>query len=265
MPSPLRLLIAVAGALACCLLCAGGALADEVQANQQGTVRPSAPDDRAVPERRTIDSPSRPETHYDPAVEPATFHRAGPAADTTQSAPQTGRLPLPKKGEPRAISPSGSKGQGKSKAPGSSSGSLLTVAMGLVVVLGLFFLVAWLMRRGVPTKGGQLLPTDVLEVLGRMPLPGRQQLQLLRFGNKLLLVSLAPGVAETLAEISDPTEIDRLTGLCQQGRSGSATAVFRNMLQQLSSDRKSTKPAAKSPETSGGAPSVREMLEEHDV
>ena len=76
---------------------------------------------------------------------------------------------------------------------------------------------------------------------------------------------IAPGVAETLAEISDPAEIDRLVGLCQQSRSGSATAVFRNMLQQLSSDRKAAKSPGKSPKTDGGTHSVRQLLEEHDA
>jgi flagellar biogenesis protein FliO len=275
MPSALRLLF---GTMICCLLCAEVTRADTVradtvqtnavQANRQTAIRASQPGGRADPRRRPIDAPSGQRVHFDPAVEPAAFQRTPPAAKASKSESSAGGIALSKKGEPLAISPSGAKGKGPTSTAKTSSQSLVTVAVSLAIVLGLFFLVAWLMRRGMP-RGGQTLPTDVLEVLGRMPLPGRQQLQLLRFGNKLLLVSLAPGVAETLAEISDPTEIDRLTGLCQQSRSGSATAVFRNMLQQISSDRKPTKPAETKPAESmpdaSGARSVRDMLEEHNV
>lgn len=277
MHSPLPLFFAALGTLAYCVTCAGVALAEElptgaarenqrgeVLANQKGSIRPIAPEVRPDRGRRPVDIPSGQPARYDPAVEPATFERSVPSADDPQPASQPGRPSPPQKGEPLAISPPASTSGSKSGSSVSSSQSLLTVAISLAVVLGLFFLLAWLLRRGMP-KGGQSLPTDVLEMLGRTPLPGRQHLQLLRFGNKLLLVSLAPGVAETLAEISDPAEIDRLVGLCQQSRSGSATAAFRNMLKQISSDRKSTKPAGTLPETSDDPRSVREMLEEHDA
>ena len=51
---------------------------------------------------------------------------------------------------------------------------------------------------------------------GRAPLAGRQHVHLLRCGSKLLLVSVTPGGAETLTEVTDPAEVDRLAGLCRQ-------------------------------------------------
>ena len=278
MPSPQPPLFAALGALACCLSCANVSLADElstgagargatsdsVLANRKATLRPGLPSRPAEPARRPADFSPDQAARFDRDVEPATFQRASSADKPAQPESQVGRLSPPRKAEPLALAPFASKSGSDSKSSSGSSQSLITVAISLAVVLGLFFLVAWLMRRGMP-KGGQALPTDVLEILGRMPLAGRQQLQLLRFGNKLLLVSLAPGVAETLAEISDPEEIDRLVGLCQQSRSGSATAIFRNMLQQISSDRKSKSPADSSPKTDPPARSVQDMLEEHDV
>ena len=66
-------------------------------------------------------------------------------------------------------------------------GAIISVVVSLAVVLGLFFIVAWFMRRGLPNSTRRL-PAEVVEVLGRTPLAGRQQMHLLRFGNKLLLV-----------------------------------------------------------------------------
>ena len=100
------------------------------------------------------------------------------------------------------------------------------------MVLGLFFLAAWFMRRGSP-KGSGRLPGEVVELLGRAPLVGRQQLHVLRFGGKLVLVSLSGSDIETISEITDPEEVDRLAGLCQQTRSDSATTAFRQVFQQL--------------------------------
>jgi flagellar biogenesis protein FliO len=82
-------------------------------------------------------------------------------------------------------------------------------------------------------KGSRLLPSDVVEVLGRAPLAGRQQMHLVRCGNKLLLVSVTSGGAETLTEITEPEEVDRLAGLCRAAHPQSATATFRHVLQQF--------------------------------
>jgi flagellar biogenesis protein FliO len=103
-------------------------------------------------------------------------------------------------------------------------------------VLALFLCVAWFMRRGLPA-GTALLPSEVVEVLGRAPLAGRQQMQLIRCGNKLLLVCLSVGCAETLTEITEPAEVDRLAGLCRESHPHSATAAFRHVFQQFGRER----------------------------
>jgi hypothetical protein len=43
---------------------------------------------------------------------------------------------------------------------------------------------------------------------------------------------VTPHGAETLTEVTDVTEVDRLAGLCQQQRPGSVTASFRHVLAQ---------------------------------
>lgn len=102
-------------------------------------------------------------------------------------------------------------------------------------MLALFFLVAWISRRAAP-RGMAPLPGEVMESLGRAPLVGRQQAQLLRIGKKLVLVSITAGGVEPITEITDPMEVDRLSALCQQTRPGSITDSFRNVLSQYASE-----------------------------
>jgi flagellar biogenesis protein FliO len=93
----------------------------------------------------------------------------------------------------------------------------------------------WGVRRTMP---GQvpLLPKEVVDVLGRAALASRQQVYLLRCGCKLLLVSVTPAGVETLTEVVDPLEVDRLLGLCVQSRPGSTTAAFRQLFQEFAQE-----------------------------
>lgn len=106
--------------------------------------------------------------------------------------------------------------------------SAMTVAGSLAIVLGVFFLVVWALRRASPNCSAAL-PAEVFEVLGRAPLANRQQAHLLRCGNKLVLVSVGATDTKTLTEITDAAEVDRLAALCRQPRSGGAAATFRQM------------------------------------
>ena len=119
--------------------------------------------------------------------------------------------------------------QSKTQTP---TRALTTVIGSLAIVLGLFLLVIWVTRRTRP-KGAFVLPKDVVEVLGRAPLASRQQLHLVRLGNKLLLLSVNGDGARALSEITDQDEVDRLAGLCEQSQPGSITSTFRQVLSQL--------------------------------
>jgi flagellar biogenesis protein FliO len=123
---------------------------------------------------------------------------------------------------------------GKNDQPGGWS-ALLSVGGSLTVVLGLFLAVVWFLRR-TGSKSSAILPSEVFEVLGRAPLAGRQTAQLVRCGAKLLLISVTPGGSETLTEITDAVEVDRLAGLCQQTRGASASATFRNLFSQFAGE-----------------------------
>jgi flagellar biogenesis protein FliO len=114
--------------------------------------------------------------------------------------------------------------------------SMYTVLSALAIVIGAFLLFVWVFKRGNRGSAGRrrALPADVVSVLGRVPLTARQFAELLRVGNKLVLVSLTPTGAETLTEVTDPAEVDRLVGLCQQSNPYSTTKAFEQVFQQMS-------------------------------
>jgi flagellar biogenesis protein FliO len=183
----------------------------------------------------------------DPQVRPAVFPQS-PAARPATNPDAAEHATVGRASDYVPLSPPGRKNDASPAvaghdrhAEGSGIPSPLTVAGSLAFVLGLFMLVAWVLRRTTPGVTA-LLPKEVVEVLGRAPLANRQQLHLLRCGHKLLLVSATPAGVETLTEITDPLEVDRLAGLCQQTRPDSATTMFRQVFQQLA---ETPRPAAR--------------------
>ena len=157
-------------------------------------------------------------------------------------------LPLQGKAEPTAapaaplrLAPRSESSRPTLKKPAAPSvnGALGTVIGSLSVVVGLFLVIAWCTRRFAPA-GALQLPKEAVELLGRAPLAGRTQAQLLRVGNKLLLVALSPVGMETLTEISDAAEVEHLTALCRRNRPGSSQAAFDQVLSQLASDPRET-------------------------
>jgi len=149
-----------------------------------------------------------------------------PAAETPQHTPL--RL------APRSDNARGAVGK-PPKPAASVSGTLGTVGGSLAIVLGLFFVVVWCSRRFAPS-GSAVLPKEAVELLGRTSFAGRQQVQLLRVGNKLLLVGVSAGGMEMLTEISEPAEVEHLLSLCRREQPGSSSAAFRQVLSQLASE-----------------------------
>ena len=135
-----------------------------------------------------------------------------PVAETVDDLPRTrpfaGRPPalLP----PRPVKTSDAAQESSATIPGLGS-----VFVALAAVLGLLFAITWLLKRAMP-QGSALLPTEVVQVLGRAPLAARQTVQLVRCGQKLILLSVTPTGAEALTEITEPAEVARLTALCQR-------------------------------------------------
>jgi flagellar biogenesis protein FliO len=114
--------------------------------------------------------------------------------------------------------------------------SIYTIVTALTIVIGSFLLFAWVLRRGGRrgANGRGMLPAEAVSVLGKVRLTGRQAAELLRVGNKLVLVALTTSGAEALTEVTDPAEVDRLVGLCQQHDRHSTTHAFEQVFQNLS-------------------------------
>jgi len=119
--------------------------------------------------------------------------------------------------------------------PTTPAGALATVISSLAIVLGLFMLVVWFTRRALPNASTSL-PAEVIETLGRAPLGTRQNMHLVRLGNKLLLLCVSANGTEALTEITDREEVDRIAGLCQQNQPGSISTTFRQVLSQFSNE-----------------------------
>ncbi|HEV7282486.1 MAG TPA: flagellar biosynthetic protein FliO [Pirellulaceae bacterium] len=99
----------------------------------------------------------------------------------------------------------------------------------LAAVLGAFFIFVWFQKRGTK-RGAGALPPEVVEPLGTVPFVSRQALHVVRFGSKILLINVTTGGSETLAEIDDPREAERILALCRRHRPDPLGRTFRDIL-----------------------------------
>lgn len=113
--------------------------------------------------------------------------------------------------------------------------SFTTAGAGLAIVVGLFLVCAWLLRRSGP-KATTPLPSEAVAVLGRVPLAARNFAHLLQVGNKLVLVAITPEGVSPITEVTDPAEVQRMLGLCLRNHKHSTTAEFHTVLEKLSKE-----------------------------
>jgi len=174
----------------------------------------------------------------DSAVIPAAAEE--PVAHSLQAIEEPSRrLAPPRTTENELVQPS-QHAEGGRRVPsfGLPVQSIYTVVSALAIVLGSFLLFAWAIRRNhrnSNTSRGKV-PSEAVSVLGRVPLAARQFAELLRVGNKLVLVAATPNGPTALAEISDPAEVDRIVGLCHQFDPHSTTKEFEQVFQQFSNE-----------------------------
>jgi flagellar biogenesis protein FliO len=142
---------------------------------------------------------------------------------------------------PLELRPSSIEKGGSLERPTSSWGTAVSMFLSLAVVLSFFLLVAWLVKKSQP-QSFLKLPRDVVQVMGRTPMAPRQQMYVVRFGSKLLLISHQPGQTQTLGEITDADEVQRLAGLCEANHPGSISNSFRDVLKQVAMGKSETEP-----------------------
>lgn len=93
---------------------------------------------------------------------------------------------------------------------------VITTISALLIVLSLFAGLVWISRRyggNEPSRGA--LPQDVLQNLGSTALDAKTRVSFLKLGDRILVVAQTQtGDPQTLAEITDPDEISRVTNRC---------------------------------------------------
>lgn len=103
---------------------------------------------------------------------------------------------------------------GKSKSV-SASGSLVSTAVSLSLIVGALFVAGrWMKRNGF--RGPQQLPNEAFELLGRRTLEPRAAVHLVKLGSRVLLLGVGADGVRTLSEVDDPAEVERLIRACDQ-------------------------------------------------
>jgi len=93
-------------------------------------------------------------------------------------------------------------------APVASSGvagQLTQLVLGLLVVVGLIFTLAWLLRR--VQRAGPAGKGQVIELIGSRALGPRDRLMLVQVGNEQILLGLSPGTITALHVMKEPIQV----------------------------------------------------------
>lgn len=103
----------------------------------------------------------------------------------------------------------------KSSTQVTQTGSVWRTVGALMAVLALFLLGSKLWRKQIPMANFGL-PTEAIEILGRKPIEARLSVYLIRCGERILVVGSSTDGMQTLAEVTDPVEVDHLAGICRR-------------------------------------------------
>jgi flagellar protein FliO/FliZ len=89
-------------------------------------------------------------------------------------------------------------------AEGSMGGQLVQVLLGLLLVIGMIFVLAWLMRRvqQIGPRGGQIIKLVATQALGP-----RDRLVLVQVGNEQILLGLSAGRITPLHTLKEPVHV----------------------------------------------------------
>ena len=82
------------------------------------------------------------------------------------------------------------------------AGQLTQLVFGLLLVLGLIFFLAWLLRR--VQQAGPAGKGQVIDIIGSRALGPRDRLMLVQVGNEQILLGLSPGTITALHVLKEP-------------------------------------------------------------
>ena len=92
---------------------------------------------------------------------------------------------------------------------GGVAGQLTQLVFGLLLVLGLIFFLAWLLRR--VQQAGPAGKGQVIELIGSRALGPRDRLMLVQVGNEQILLGLSPGTITALHVLKEPVQVPSAT------------------------------------------------------
>lgn len=193
-----------------------------------------------------------PSESFDGSVEQASFHGSDPAGDSTVTTSELSGM----WDSLSSVVGSKWKESGMSDSFQSVFGDADIGRMfgSLALVLGGYFALVWVLR--MFNFGGQgSVPTEVLELLGTVPLAPKKQLQIVRLGSKLLLLVDSEEGTHPIGEISDPDEVEYLASLCPGRKKANRgnTSRIRSASRGMAA-RQATQIAAQTPVAASGAP-----------
>ena len=84
-------------------------------------------------------------------------------------------------------------------------GQLMQLVLGLLLVLGLIFFLAWLLRR--VQQAGPAGKGQVIGLIGSRALSQRDRLVLVQVGNEQILLGLTPGSITALHVLKEPVQV----------------------------------------------------------
>lgn len=154
-------------------------------------------------------------------------------AETAQAshAPSSASLQKSLLAAPRPLAPP-EQSAAAAENPASVGHSIGTTLLSLAVVVTLIFGGARLWKRHAGTTNPRL-GNEVIEVLGHAPLDPRHSLQLVRVGQRILMLGVSADRLECLGEITDATEAEVLLGACRTNDKPVAAALpFRALLER---------------------------------
>ncbi|WP_426235122.1 flagellar biosynthetic protein FliO [Pseudomonas sp. TWP3-2] len=115
---------------------------------------------------------------------------------------------------------------------GSVAGQLTQLVLGLLLVVGLIFFLAWLMRR--VQQAGPAGKGQVIDLIASRALGPRDRLLLVQVGNEQILLGLSPGTITALHVLKEPVVVPSTPE--------KATPEFaQHLLKILGKDQKDTK------------------------
>ncbi|WP_095963855.1 flagellar biosynthetic protein FliO [Pseudomonas sp. ACN5] len=119
-------------------------------------------------------------------------------------------------------------------APAVSSGvagQLTQLVFGLLLVLGLIFFLAWLLRR--VQQAGPAGKGQVIEIVGSRALGPRDRLMLVQVGSEQILLGLSPGSITALHVLKEPVQVP--------GTEKPTPEFAQRLLEMLGKDQKDKK------------------------